>query len=159
MAKPLSSEAVANWFINKARECGDSITAMKLQKLIFYAHGWCLALYEDPLVEDQVEAWTYGPVFPHIYHLAKSYGSKPITSLLNEFFSEPSIVGAGDPRVPLLERIWDIYGKYSAIELSEMTHEPGGPWDTTIKENPGRRGTDIPDEVLKVYFQKQRRNG
>lgn len=158
MTPPLSSEAVGNWFINKAKENGTSITAMKLQKLIFYAHGWCLALYSTPLVEDQVEAWTYGPVFPHIYHLAKSYGSQPITSLLNDFFSEPSLVPAGDPRIPLLEKIWDVYGKYTALDLSEMTHEPGGPWDITVKNNPGRRGTDIPDTLLKDYFQSLREN-
>jgi uncharacterized phage-associated protein len=158
MTKPLSTEAVANWFINKAKEEGKSITAMKLQKLIYYAHGWCLGLYNTALVEDQVEAWTYGPVFPHVYHLAKTYGSRPISSLLSNIFAEPSLVAEGDPRIPLLEKIWETYSKYTALELSDMTHEPDGPWQKTILLNPGRRGTDIPDDVLRNYFQQLRQN-
>jgi uncharacterized phage-associated protein len=158
MTTPLSTEAVANWFIKKAQEGGDSITAMKLQKLIYYAHGWCLGLYDAALVEDQVEAWTYGPVFPHVYHLAKQYGSQPITSLLSNSFAEPAFVAEGDPRIPLLEKIWEIYSKYTALELSDMTHEPDGPWQKTIQRNPGRRGTDIPDEELRHYFQSLRQN-
>jgi uncharacterized phage-associated protein len=133
MASPLTIEAVANWFIKKANENGESLTAMKLQKLIYYAHGWCLALYNLPLVEDQVQAWTYGPVFPRIYHLAKAYGSEPIDSLLYSYLSTPSVVQDSDPRIPLLEKIWEVFGKYSASQLSRMTHEPGGPWDKVSK--------------------------
>jgi uncharacterized phage-associated protein len=158
MTAPLSTEVVANWFINKAKEEGISITAMKLQKLIYYAHGWCLGLYKTALVEDQAEAWTFGPVFPHVYHLAKSYGSRPISSLLSNIFDEPSLIAEGDPRIPLLEKIWKIYSKYTALELSDMTHEPGGPWHKTIQQNPGRLGTDIPDEELIIYFQNLRQN-
>ncbi len=156
MVTPLSTEAVANWFILKSKEQAESMTAMKLQKLIYYAHGWCLALYNEPLVEDQVEAWTYGPVFPKVYHLAKYYGSEPITSPLNEIFSDPSFIPGSDPRIPLLEKIWEVYGGYSASQLSRMTHEVGAPWDKTIKDNPGRRGTDIPDKVLQEYFSQVR---
>jgi uncharacterized phage-associated protein len=152
MNSPLSSESVANWFIERAHKAGDNITAMKLQKLLFYAHGWCLGLYGWPLVADQVEAWTYGPVFPRIYHLAKSYGSHPITSQLYDYFSELSQVPAGDPRVHLLEKIWELYGEYTAAQLSHMTHEPSGPWARIRRDNPGRKGTDIPDSLLREYF-------
>lgn len=150
----LTTEAVANWFITKAKESGESLTAMKLQKLIYYAHGWCLALYNVPLVEDQVQAWTYGPVFPRIYHLAKEYGSEPIDSLLYGYLSAPSIVQDSDPRIPLLEKIWEVFGKYSASQLSRMTHEPGGPWDKISKANPGRKGMAIPEDLLTKYFSK-----
>ena len=152
MTSLLTTEAVANWFILKAKENGESITAMKLQKLIYYAHGWCLALYERPLVKDKVQAWTYGPVFPHIYHLAKAYGSEPIDSLLYGYRSPPSVVQDSDPRIPLLEKIWEVFGKYSASQLSRMTHELGGPWDRTRKDNPDRRGATIPEELLTEYF-------
>lgn len=127
---------------------------MKLQKLIYYAHGWCLALYNKPLVEDQVQAWTYGPVFPRVYHLAKTYGSEPIDSLLYGYLSEPSVVQGSDPRIPLLEKIWEVFGKYSASQLSRMTHEPGGPWDKISKSYPGRKGTTIPEDLLTEYFAK-----
>jgi uncharacterized phage-associated protein len=154
MTSYLTTEAVANWFILKAKENGESITAMKLQKLIYYAHGWCLALYNVALVEDQVQAWIYGPVFPRLYHLAKAYGSEPIDSLLYGYLSAPSIVQDSDPRIPLLEKIWEVFGKYSASQLSRMTHEPDGPWDKISKSYPGRKRTTIPEDLLTDYFAK-----
>jgi len=149
MVQPLSSLAVANWFIEKARSGNQSITAMKLQKLIYYAQGWCLALYDEPLVSERVEAWQYGPVFPDVYHAAKGYGSGPITEPLEPYSIAFSFditdqnVPEGDPRISILEKIWNVYGKFSAYQLSSMTHIDGGPWQQTWLNNPGRRGTDI----------------
>jgi len=148
----LSTEAVANWFIKKVRENGHSITVMKLQRLVYYAHGWCLALYKTALVKDQVEAWAFGPVFPRIYHLAKQYGSQPITSPLSDSFTKPSLVAGDDPRVPLLEKIWEVYGRYTDSQLSRMANKPDGPWHRTMQLNPGRRGTNIPDSELINHF-------
>ena len=160
---PLPSLAVANWFIRKALDSNQSITAMKLQKLIYYAHGWCLALYDRPLVSDHAEAWQYGPVFRDVYHAAKGYGSGPISEPLSPDYvtlsSESSElnVPVGDPRILILEKIWNVYGKFSAYQLSNMTHKDGGPWQTTWASNQGRRGTDIPENVLKEYFKSKER--
>ncbi len=58
----------------------------------------------------------------------------------------------------LLDKIWDTYGRYSAIQLSNMTHEPGSPWDQTVREckarNAGQllKGTDIPATLIRDYF-------
>ena len=56
--------AVANWFLDKAEECGDELTAMKLQKLAYVSHGWYLAIAGHPLVHDAVEAWKWGAGVP-----------------------------------------------------------------------------------------------
>jgi len=53
--------AVANYLIGKAQSEGRSITPMQLIKLVYIAHGWTLGLYDQPLIGEQVEAWTYGP--------------------------------------------------------------------------------------------------
>jgi len=52
---------------------------MQLIKLVYIAHGWTLGLYNQPLIGKQVEAWTYGPVIPSVYHDFKHYGRDPIT--------------------------------------------------------------------------------
>lgn len=155
MADLLAPLAAANWFISKAKESGERVTAMKLQKLIYYAHGWCLALYGRPLVNEQVEALQYGPVFPSVYHSAKGYGSSPIDNLLETFFGDSPEIPRDDPRIPLFERIWEIYGKFTAYQLSNMTHETDTPWHVTWASCQGRKGTDIPDERLKLYFQSK----
>src|SRR5688500_5047510 len=37
---------------------------VKLQKLLYYAQGWLLAWYREPLFTDAVEAWAWGPASP-----------------------------------------------------------------------------------------------
>ncbi|MCP4656277.1 MAG: SocA family protein, partial [bacterium] len=43
------------------------LTAMKLQKLVYYAQAWSLVWDERPLFEERVEAWANGPVVPELY--------------------------------------------------------------------------------------------
>jgi uncharacterized phage-associated protein len=172
---PYKPIAVANYFIDLAKSKGDCISPMKLQKLIYYAHGWNLALKDSPLIDEQVEAWAFGPVIRSVYHKFRSYGDRPITEKESVFKlrETPNAAGlVGRWYVPsiddepdsapftkqLLDKIWDVYGGYSAIQLSNMTHQPGSPWDQTVTEckekNGGRllKGTDIPATVIRDYF-------
>lgn len=43
------------------------MTAMKLQKLIYYAQVWSLIWDEKPLFKNRIEAWANGPVAPTLY--------------------------------------------------------------------------------------------
>ena len=66
--------AVANFFIQKSIETGLEVTPMKLLKLVYIAHGWSLGLFGEPLIDEAVVAWTYGPVIPDLYKVLKDYG-------------------------------------------------------------------------------------
>ena len=56
---PYNAIAVANYFIDKAKADGVPLTHMKLQKLIYFAHGWHLALYGEPLIDEEIQAWEF----------------------------------------------------------------------------------------------------
>ncbi len=59
---------VAKWFINRTnREAGDVITHLKLQKLVYYAQAWYLANFNRPLFDEDMQAWTHGPVVPSLW--------------------------------------------------------------------------------------------
>ncbi len=79
MKKPNNSIAVANAFLDLAKKSEEEITHMKLQKLIYIAHGFNLSNFDFPLIDEQVEAWRYGPVIRSVYDEFKSYGHDPIT--------------------------------------------------------------------------------
>ena len=165
-----SAKAVANGFIDIARSNREPITAMKLQKLVYCAHGWHLAIKNEPLIREMVEAWEWGPVIPALYQAFKEFGSKPITKKAQSFqvegnekdaqyhFYTPEIShSSGDHTFAqaLLHRIWEVYGGYSAAQVSRLTHEGGTPWDEIRKKYPGRRGVDIPDKLIKVHFESK----
>lgn len=163
---PQKTKAVANYFLDLAKKDGSSLTPMKLQKLVYFAYGWTLALLEKPLVEEYVEAWDYGPVFPSLYHEFKKYGNNSITEQLGRisFYRDEEgethfamvayqIEGEdAEETKAILERIWEVYGGKSAIELSSLTHLNDSPWDKTRKANPGRSGADISDDLIELDF-------
>jgi len=72
---------IANWFLcHIDRDAGDSITHLKLQKLLYYAQAWCIVLSGKSLFEDDFEAWSHGPVLPGIYHDYKHFGFEALPS-------------------------------------------------------------------------------
>ena len=65
MADPVyPSRAIANYLIENSPHGLDPLQVMKLACI---AHGFTLGLYDRPLLEDDVEAWKYGPVVRRIY--------------------------------------------------------------------------------------------
>src|SRR5690606_17024633 len=71
--------AVANYFLSQSNaDAGDLISNLKLQKLVYYAQGFSLALLDEPLFEDEIEAWMHGPVVPALYREFKTHGSAGI---------------------------------------------------------------------------------
>jgi uncharacterized phage-associated protein len=132
--------AVANWFLARAEAEGKTLDPMKLQKLIYFAHGWSLAITDVPLIQEHPEAWDYGPVIPSVYHEFKSFGRKAITERATKFvfpntgfFADlvnVTVVARqieDDPDAEaLLRRVWEVYGPLTGVQLSNMTHAADG---------------------------------
>ena len=72
---------VADFFIQIANQSeDDQMTNLKLNKLLYYAQGVYLARTGRPLFDENIEAWTFGPVIPNIYRKYKVCGRNPIAS-------------------------------------------------------------------------------
>jgi len=54
---------VAKYILEKKKQ----MTAMKLQKLVYYSQAWSLVWDEKPLFDEPVEAWINGPMVPALY--------------------------------------------------------------------------------------------
>lgn len=113
----------ANYFLFLADSYDDdSISNLKLQKLVYYAQGFHLALHNTPLFGEEIIAWQHGPVVPELYRQYKIHGKNPIPR--DENFSANGI-----PKYyrDLMDEVYEVYGQYSAWKLRNMTHaEP--PW-------------------------------
>ena len=84
----LSAQDVAKYFLTLVSEDeGDFLTNLKLQKLLYYAQGFSVAMLGSPLFSDKIEAWTYGPAVPNVYRTYKQYQNGPLPFPQNLDFS------------------------------------------------------------------------
>ncbi|MBN2019424.1 MAG: SocA family protein [Sedimentisphaerales bacterium] len=145
-----STGTIANYFLRKGFEANIPITHLKLQKLVYFAHGWHLAIYKKPLIDEVIEAWPFGPVICSLYHIYKIYGKDPIDSLLPKKEANQSI---DEITKALLDKVWETYGRISSTDLANMTHTKDGPWyQTWIGRQ--RKGAEIQDNIIMHYFSK-----
>lgn len=123
---PLTAQDVADYFLSRVDEIhGDNLSNLKLQKLLYYAQGFHLAMVGSPLFDDAIMAWNYGPVVPDIYHRYKPHGAGAIPR--PEDFDAARFPAEV---VAVLDEVNDVYGQFSAVRLMQLTHEEP-PWRTT----------------------------
>ena len=161
---PYESAAVANRFLDRARADKTPLTPMQIQKLVYFSHGWHLAFAQGPLSAEHAQAWQWGPVFPELYHALKRWGGGPIEEQVSVMRAElkgddyrliqtvPAIPESAPFSPQLIDRVWAVYGCMSGPALSQLSHDPEGPWHKIRTESRGERGVDIPDAMILDYF-------
>lgn len=152
MAYPASLIAYA--FVKKGIDEGKFVTQMKLQKLVYFAQGYHLAKYHEPLLNENFQAWQFGPVVPEIYQDFKLYGSKLITDTASFMPPEPgrNRYHLNNEAVDSINYTWDVLKDFSAMALSNWTHQPNTPWSKVY--NPDYKSTPISNDEIKSYFQR-----
>lgn len=137
---------VANYFLSLADEDeGDYLSNLKLQKLIYYAQGFHLAMYGKLLLDEPIEAWTHGPVIRKLYNLYSSSGAGPIPKPEEVDFSI-----FNKRTKDLLNEIYAVFGQYSAWKLRDITHEEP-PWREAYEQG---ENTIIAHDSLQQYFKE-----
>lgn len=97
----------------------------KLQKLVYYAYAWVLALMNESendldikLFDSRIEAWIHGPLLPELYHKYKGESTIPQKSSVPCFEEDIE---------DIMEQVWDVYGIYTGNQLESITHKES-PW-------------------------------
>lgn len=141
-----SAERVAEYILCLADLNGDTITNLKLQKLLYYAQAWFLVNNNNQrLFCDEIEAWQYGPVVPAVYSKYQKYGRSIIETECN-LFTDFEDFDENTRRY--LEEFCEIFLKYSATELVGMTHQEL-PWNEAVKQ--GYRTPINTDTMFRYY--------
>lgn len=149
----ISYSDIADYFIAISNESGDSITNLKLQKLVYYAQAWYLANFNKPLFKEDFEAWIHGPVIPSLYDEYKKLGPNPIKKDINLKEVRAKI----DKKVlEFLDEVVKVYMPCGAYQLEMMTHRED-PWIIARGGcTPDERCNNIidKDQIQKYYGQK-----
>lgn len=156
-----SAKAIANEFLDLAKEEEMPITPMKLQKLVYIAHGFNLAVFGDTLLDEKVRAWKYGPVIDSLYHEFKSFGNRNITKKATDIevdddfdiiVKEPAIPKEDDFTKRLIYIVWNKYKELSGVQLSALTHQKDTPWEKSYIDN--IPNTVIENKVIKDHYKE-----
>jgi len=117
---PASALDVAQFILEKQ----GPMTAMKLQKLVYYCQAWSL-VWEKQLFPDAIEAWANGPVTPRLYRAHR------------KMYEVSEIPGGDSSRLnssqrDTIRRVLKFYGHRSGQWLSDLSHRES-PWKDARK--------------------------
>lgn len=127
---PASSADVARFILEKL----GPMSAMKLQKLVYYCQAWSLVWDERPLFPEKIKAWANGPVVTSLYGQHKGKFEVRAADISGD---ASNLDGMGRDTVLGVIRF---YGDKSAQWLSELTHQEA-PWkNARAGLKPGERG-------------------
>lgn len=146
--KSTASEVAAT-ILSECRLLNIEVSNLKLQKLLYYCEAWSLALENESLFPDDIEAWVHGPVVSSVFHRYKDYRWAPIPEPKTNPTSDKEIrehVGA----------VLEAYGKFPAFQLERLTHSEK-PWMDARKglepDMPSRQTIDR--NTMKEFYSRQ----
>jgi len=147
-------EAVANYFLQRAWSENKGLTPIKVIKLTYIAHGWFLGFTKERLVDDDIQAWKYGPVLPRLYNAFKYAGNQPIDCLA-EMLDKPYEAEFSSLGNTVVDAVWEKYKDMTGLQLSALTHDEGTPWYQVWHEEGGSKNGNsmIPSETIKKYYE------
>lgn len=124
----------------------DTMTTMKLQKLVYYSQAWSLVWDEKPLFEENIEAWANGPVVRELFDYHRG-------------MYEISEIPIGNPRLldqtqrDTVDAVLEYYGNRPAQWLIDLSHMED-PWIHARKGLPPleRGNRVIPLDALANYY-------
>lgn len=156
----IDSRAIANSVLIEAWKRGNSVSNLKLQKLLFLCHAFYLVKNRGAnLIRGSFEAWQYGPVHRVAYDAFRKHGDRPI----NEGVESINPITREKTKIPLpqnfmvMDVINDIvksYGSWEPVKLVELTHRENSPWDYVVKSasNKANMGLKIRNDIIMERF-------
>jgi uncharacterized phage-associated protein len=113
----------------------------KLQKLVFYAQAWHLAITNEPLFGDPIEAWRDGPVVRALYRKHRREW-QPVAAWL-----EGDVSRISPNSLAVVDVVCATYGSLNGESLSQLAHSER-PWIEA-------RGDRLPDEPSTAPISEQ----
>lgn len=154
---------ICNFLIARRHAHTFELTNLRLNKLLYFIHGWALTSRPDGLIRNHFLAWKLGPVIRPVFDTFKVYGDGHIqepatfldyTSGKNEVVAFDDIAAAD---AEVIMRVFQSYDRFTTSRLVAISHEPGGPWETVNSAwaNDNRLSPRIPNDLIRKHFMKE----
>jgi uncharacterized phage-associated protein len=142
--------SACDYIIWAMRRSGATLCVLKLQKLLYYAQAWHLALQGEPLFSGKFQAWPQGPVNREIYDRFARSGSLHSELSDGDVSCDFAVTELPEEKRVHLDRVLQVYGKYQEPELQEMlAHE--APWQEANSHDEERCEREIDEQHMRRY--------
>lgn len=136
------------------------ISNLKINKILYFMHGFYHARFGKKLIRNHIEAWDNGPVVRVVFDAFKQNGRRPISNraIVYDYVLDRENVARALERPPeerdYLLKIAQYYVKFTAGQLVELTHQPGTPWFRArqLNDDQARFRNRIPDDWISNFF-------
>ena len=128
---------------------GNKISNLKIHKILYFADVSFVGQTSCRLIDEDFEAWDYGPVLPSLYHHCKAFGSKPVPNI---FWDARDISGKDEANI--IKGSWDSLKKLTPGQLVTATHAKNGAW--VRKYVPGAMGIAISTQDMIEEYERRR---
>lgn len=130
----VSAHDVAAFILQQRGE----MTAMKLQKLVYYSQAWSLVWDDEPLFSESIEAWANGPVVRELYR--RHQGKFKVS----EWNGDPQKLTESQRETII--KVLEFYGSMTSQALSDLSHREE-PWRQARE---GLSSTDRGSRVIEL---------
>lgn len=122
---------IAKYVIHQYWMNGESITNLKLQKILYYVQGYVSKHCNEPAYPEEIYNWPYGPVVQDVYYEYSRNRANPIEEPEEEFLERAKQRLKKDPAVlGVIDKVILKSYSFTASELVGKTHEED-PWKNT----------------------------
>ena len=137
----LNPSNVAKYLLLRAAQEGDTITPLKIQKLVYLSYVRSL-IKGLKLFDEEFQAWPNGPVVPSLYRDFKQFGYNPIDQSYY-IDARDTVSNELKDALPFVEEAFAEYAPRTAFDLVAITHLDGA-WSKA------REGLGITDSSQNV---------
>lgn len=133
---------VAHYILTYCFNAGSPISNLRLQKMLYFVQGEFYKITGEPLFENDISAWQFGPVVPDVYYEYSIYAGTPILE------TYPTSINFNDMSI-----INNVIKKLTSVptwKLVDITHKKGTPWYKVFNEDGNRFPID--KKLLCKYF-------
>lgn len=125
----MKASELAKYILKKSEK---GLSNLELQKILYFTEIDYFKKFKKHLIEDDFQAWKFGPVADEVYWEYRHYGANPINQ--PDDISEIS-KKLNDEEKEIIDKSIQDCNKKTYWVLVEESHKDGGAWKKTYEEN------------------------
>lgn len=145
----VSAIRVSNNILKRAFEDETPMSPMRLQRVLYFVTCEYAQRTGKPLLDEDFEAWEYGPVIRSLHNKTNSLGGDSFQEYLMDANNKAFAVNEKTAQAfrESLDLIWEATKGFSHVQLARVSTKPSTAW-FEVTSNAGF-GAKIPFDLLK----------